>query len=107
MCLGLVDVVAAQSDQQLVGLGWGEAGHTVGSSEDMEGCEETAATEMFLSNIQGCHVGVGVGSHHHATNNVGGGQDWRGWGDWRDQQGTTGVVRVRVRPHTTALVTTT
>ena len=73
-------MVAAQSDQQLVGLGWVEAGHTVGSSEDMASSEETATTEMFLSNIQGGHVGVGVGPHHHATNNVAGGQDWRGLG---------------------------
>ena len=100
-------MVPAQSDQQLAGLGWGEAGNTVGSSEDMAGTEEAATTEMFPTHIQGGHVGVGVGPQHHAVHNVGGGQDWRGWREWRGQQGATGEVRVRVRPHTTGLVTTT
>ena len=66
--------------------------------------DETAATEVFLPHIEGGHVGVGVGPHHRPVHDVAGGQDW---GDWGGQQGTTGELRVRVRPHTTVLVTTT
>ena len=103
LCLGLVNVMPAQSDEELPGLGWREGGHTVGGGEDVAGGDETAATEVLLPHVEGRHVGVGVGSHHGPVHDVAGGG--RAWGDRGGQQGTAGVGRGR--PDTTALVTST